>query len=123
MAVGGEDLGVSRAMRSSAAPLGLDAYNLSNGGPVLMWGLDAMALTFVAPHALHARTFVVPRGRDVVVWNRTPDVAVAVLVDGHRVADATPGDRVVVAPRAERTLLATLPEATFVSRYRQSFAT
>ena len=35
-----------------------------------------MAVTFVAPHSLHARPLVVPRGRDVVVWNRTPDVDV-----------------------------------------------
>ena len=40
-----------RATASSARPpSGSTAYNLSNGGPVLMWGLDAMALTFVAPH-------------------------------------------------------------------------
>ena len=45
-----------------STPSGSTAYNLSNGGPVLMWGLDAMALTFVAPHDLRARPFVVPRG-------------------------------------------------------------
>ncbi len=123
-AVGGEDLGrVPCDAIICCTPSGSTAYNLSNGGPVLMWGLDAMALTFVAPHSLHARTLVVPRGRDVVVWNRTPDVSVAVLVDGHRVSDATPGDRVVARLAPERTLLATLPEATFVSRYRHSFAT
>ena len=33
-----------------ASPAGSTAYNLSNGGPVLVWGLDAMVLTFVAPH-------------------------------------------------------------------------
>ena len=35
-----------------ATPAGSTAYNLSNGGPVLVWGLEAMVLTFVAPHAL-----------------------------------------------------------------------
>ena len=44
-----------------ATPTGSTAYNLSNGGPVLVWGLDAMAVTFVAPHSLHARSLVVPR--------------------------------------------------------------
>src|SRR5436190_537635 len=28
-----------------ATPSGSTAYNLSNGGPVLVWGLDAMVLT------------------------------------------------------------------------------
>ena len=88
-----------------------------------MWGIDAMATTFVAPHSLHARPLVVPRGKDVVVWNRTADVPVAVLVDGHRVGEAVPGGRVAVRLGAARTLLATLPDATFVSRYRESFST
>lgn len=123
-AVGGEDLGsVPCDGIICSTPSGSTAYNLSNGGPVLMWGLDAMALTFAAPHSLHARPLVVPRGRDVLVWNRTSDVSVAVLVDGHHVADAPPAARVVMRLGPERTLLATLPEATFVSRYRQSFAT
>jgi NAD+ kinase len=122
-AVGGEGLGrIPCDGVICSTPSGSTAYNLSNGGPVLMWGLDAMAITFVAPHALDARPLVVPRGPDVLVWNRTPDVPVAVLVDGHRVADAPPGGRVVVRLGRERSLLATLPEASFVRRYRTSFA-
>ena len=121
--VGGEDLGrVPCDGLICSTPSGSTAYNLSNGGPVLMWGLDAMALTFVAPHNLHARPLVVPRGKDVLVWNRTPDVPAAVLVDGHRVAEVAPGSRVAMRLGPQRSLLATLPEATFVRRYRQSFA-
>lgn len=120
--VGGEDLGrVPCDGLICSTPSGSTAYNLSNGGPVLMWGLDAMAITFVAPHDLHARPFVVPRDQDVVVWNRTPDVPAAVLVDGHRRADAVPGARVTIRLGTQRSLLATLPEATFVRRYHQSF--
>ena len=123
-AVGGEDLGsVPCDGIICSTPSGSTAYNLSNGGPVLMWGIDAMATTFVAPHSLHARPLVVPRGKDVVVWNRTPDVSAVVLVDGHRVGEAGPGGRVSIRLGAARTLLATLPEATFVSRYRASFST
>lgn len=123
-AVGGEVLGSQPCDGLiCSTPSGSTAYNLSNGGPVLMWGIDAMAVTFVAPHSLHARPFVVPRGSDLIVWNRTPDVDAAVLVDGHRVADAGPGARVLIRLGPDRSLLATLPEATFVRRYRQSFAT
>ncbi|RDI75064.1 putative sugar kinase [Gaiella occulta] len=122
-AIGGEDLGrVPCDGLICTTPSGSTAYNLSNGGPVLMWGLDAMAVTFVAPHNLHARPLVIPRGRDVLAWNRTADVSCAVLVDGHRVADAAPGDGVAVRLGEQRSLFGTLPEATFVSRYRHSFA-
>ena len=74
-----------------ATPTGSTAYNLSNGGPVLMWGLDALAITFVAPHSLHARPVVVPRGRPVEVRNVAVDVPLAVIADGHVIADLPPG--------------------------------
>jgi NAD+ kinase len=122
-AVGGEDLGRQPCDGVIlATPSGSTAYNLSNGGPVLVWGLDALALTFIAAHSLHARPLVVPRGSDVIVWNRTPDVPVAALVDGHRVADVPPGGRIVGRLGPQRSLLATLPEVTFFRRYGQTFA-
>jgi len=123
LAVGGEELGRQPCDGIiCSTPSGSTAYNLSNGGPVLMWGLEAIALTYVAAHSLHARPLVIPPGADVIVWNRTQDVEAGVLVDGHRVATLAKADRAVVRIGAERSLLATLPEATFVRRYRQSFA-
>jgi len=123
-AVGGEELGIQPCDGViCATPSGSTAYNLSNGGPVLVWGIDALAITFVAPHSLHARPLVVPRGRDVVICNRTPDVSAAVLVDGHDTGEVAAREgSVVVRLGPARSLLATLPEATFVRRYRQSFA-
>jgi NAD+ kinase len=121
--VGGEELGRQPCDGVIlSTPSGSTAYNLSNGGPVLVWGLDALVLTFIAAHSLHARPLVVPRGRDVIVWNRTADVDVAVLIDGHRVADLAPGGRLVGRLGPERSLLATLPEVTFFSRYGRTFA-
>src|SRR5215218_708626 len=121
--VGGEDLGTLACDGVIAAtPSGSTAYNLSNGGPVLVWGLDAMAVTFIAPHSLHARPLVVPRTADLLVENRTPDVPVTVLVDGHRVGEIGEGDRVTARLGAKRSRLATLPEKTFFTRYRDTFA-
>ena len=104
-----------------STPSGSTAYNLSNGGPVLSRGLDAMAVTFIAPHSLHARPLVLPRGAELTVRNSTPDVEVAVLVDGHRVADITPEGELAIELGPERSLLATLPETTFFGRYRETF--
>jgi NAD+ kinase len=121
-AVGGEGLG-RRGCDGvvCSTPSGSTGYNFSNGGPVLVWGLDAMSVTFVAPHSLNARPLVVPRGTDLLVWNRTPDVAAAALVDGHRVVDLAPGGRVRARIGEQRSLLATLPEVTFFSRYNRTF--
>jgi NAD+ kinase len=122
-AVGGEDLGtVPCDGMICSTPTGSTAYNLSNGGPVLVRGLDAMAVTFIAPHSLHARPLVVPRGLEVTVRNATRDVSVSLLVDGHRVSEVPPDGEVGVYLCDERSLLATLPETTFFSRYRETFA-
>ena len=122
-AVGGEDLGVVPCDGMiCATPSGSTAYNLSNGGPVLVRGLDAMAVTFIAPHSLHARPLVVPRGRTLTVGNRTAEVTVAVLVDGRRVGDVPPGTEIAVYLCEQRSLLATLPETTFFGRYRETFS-
>jgi NAD+ kinase len=122
--VGGEELGELPCDGVlCATPSGSTAYNLSNGGPVLVWGLEALALTFIAPHSLHARPLVVPRGKDVVVENRTPNVTVTMLADGLAFAELAQGQSATIRLAEERTLLATLPERTFFRRYRETFTT
>jgi NAD kinase len=88
---------------------------------VLVWGLDAMALTFVAAHSLHARSLVIPRSRDLAVWNRTEDGDATLIVDGHQVGSLKHGDRIDVRLGEQKSLLATLPESTFFTRYRDTF--
>jgi NAD+ kinase len=122
--VGGEALGKQPCDGIiCSAPSGSTAYNLSSGGPVLVWGLDAMVVTFVSPHALHVRPLVVPRGLDVEVRNCTEGVAASVIADGHAVASLGPGEHVVVRMGAQGSLLASLPEVTFFRRFRDNFAT
>jgi NAD+ kinase len=123
-AIGSEDLGtVPCDGLVCATPSGSTAYNLSNGGPVLVWGLEAMALTFVAPHTLHERALVVGPETELVVENRTVDVAATVLVDGHPVGDLAPADRATIHLGRERSLLATMPERGFFQRYGSVFGT
>jgi NAD+ kinase len=120
--IGGEDLGVQPCDGMiCATPTGSTAYNLSNGGPVLVRGLDALAVTFIAPHSLHARPMVLPRGPELEIRNETPDVGASVIVDGHELAVLGGGERIVVRLGDRRALLATLPEMTFFRRYRETF--
>jgi len=121
-AIADEELGVvSCDGMICSTPSGSTAYNLSNGGPVLVRGLDAMAITFIAPHSLEARPLVVPRGAELTVRNATPDVDAAVLVDGHRSGDLAPERELSIRLGDQRSLLATLPETTFFGRYRETF--
>jgi len=122
-ALGGEDLGTQPCDGMiCATPTGSTAYNLSNGGPVLVRGLDAMVITFIAAHSLHARPMVVPRGLELVIRNRTPDVPVTVIADGHAFTEVEDDAPIAVRLGEHKSLLATLPETTFFRRYRETFA-
>jgi NAD+ kinase len=121
--VGGEDFGTLACDGViCSTPSGSTAYNLSNGGPVLAWGLDAMAITFIAPHSLHVRPMAVGRNAEVVIRNRTVDVDATVLVDGHTATEIGTGPEVRVRLGEQRTRLAMLPESVFFRRYRETFA-
>jgi len=121
-AIGGEDLGSQPCdALICATPTGSTAYNLSNGGPVLVWGVDAQVLTFVAPHTLHIRPLVVPRGPEIAITNLTSDLETTVLVDGQPVGVLATGERAIVRVGNQPSLLATLPEVTFFSRYAATF--
>jgi NAD kinase len=84
--------------------------------------MDAMTVTFIAPHALDARPLVVPRSREVAIANRTEGLPMVVLADGRQAGELAYGERVVVRLGEERTLLGVLPEVTFFTRYRETFA-
>jgi NAD+ kinase len=120
--VGGEDYGnvACDGMVCSTA-IGSTAYNLSNGGPVLVWGIDVMAITFVAPHTLAARPLVVPRGQSLIARNETADIPLSVLADGYPLVELGFGQSAEVTFGEKKGLLALLPEITFVRRFREIF--
>ena len=122
--VAGQQLGRVRCDGLVAGtPAGSTAYNLANGGPVVMWGIDAMTITFIAPHSLNARPLVVPRGLGVTIRNRTPDLPVTILADGHAIAELPPDGLLRVGLGDEHARLALLPEVTFFRRYHDVFPT
>ncbi len=122
-AVGGESLGIQPCDGViCATSTGSTAYNLSSGGPVLVWGLDAMAVTFVSPHSLHARPLVVPRGLELTVRNVADRQSAKVIADGGALGELAADGTATVRLGERRALLALLPEMTFFHRYRETFA-
>ncbi|MDX6520906.1 MAG: kinase [Gaiellales bacterium] len=104
-----------------ATPTGSTAYNLSAGGPVLAWGTEAFVLSFASPHTLHARSMVLGRGRQVEVHNRSDDVPLQIVRDGHTMGEVLPGGRFSVRLGDERARLARMAGSSFFSRYRETF--
>jgi NAD+ kinase len=104
-----------------ATSTGSTAYNLSAGGPVLAWGLDGFVVSFVSPHSLHARPMVLGRPHTVSLDNRSDDVPVQVIVDGHIHSRLDPGARLKLRMGDRCAHLARLADASFFSRYRETF--
>jgi NAD+ kinase len=104
-----------------ATPAGSTGYNLANGGPVMAWGVEGIAVSFIAPHSLTARSLVVAPRDTVTISNRSREESVDVTVDGRPIGEVGPDEWVRVAFRDGRATLAQLPGANFYHRLRQKF--
>ena len=104
-----------------STPAGSTGYNLSAGGSVIEWGVDAVVVTFVAPHSLDGRPLILGRGHEVRIVSRTRDVGSRVVVDGHAQAHLGKGETAVIRMAPETARLAILPDRPFLSRYRDKF--
>ncbi len=89
---------------------------------MLAWGLDGFVVSFVSPHSLHARSMVLGRPHRVELHNRSVDVPLQVIVDGHIAGEIEPGGRFVVRMGDAFARLARLTDTSFFTRYRQTFS-
>lgn len=96
-----------------ASPTGSTAYNLAAGGPILMPGLKAMALTPICAHQLTSRPLVVPQHHMVSITmpGLIDSDDVVLTVDGNVLHAIRPGDRVDIkaADRPFRVFVSTKP--------------
>jgi NAD+ kinase len=104
-----------------ATPAGSTGYNLANGGPVMAWGVEGYAVSFIAPHSLTARALVVAPTDTVVIQNRSQEEPADVSVDGRPVCEIAPGGAIRAGFLADVGTLAQLPGASFYHRLREKF--
>jgi NAD+ kinase len=105
-----------------ATPVGSTAYNLSNGGPVMAWGVEGTVVSFVAPHTLAARPLVVAPRDIVEVQHMGRGAPLKVLADGVQVGRLQPGEVLRVKRGGLRATLAFVDDTSFYARYRDNFA-
>ena len=103
-----------------ATPAGSTGYNLANAGPVMAWGVEGFAVSFIAPHSLTARALVVAPNDTLTVHNRGRDV-VDVIVDGRPVGELEPGEAVSATFRHDVANLAQVEGSSFYRRLREKF--
>ncbi len=105
-----------------STPVGSTAYNLSNGGPVMAWGVKGTVVSFVAPHTLAARPLVVAPADAIEVQHMGRGAPLKVLADGVQVGRLQPGEVLNVRRGGARAPLALVDEPSFYARYRDNFA-
>lgn len=77
-------------------PTGSTAYNLAAGGPIIMPGHAAMAITPICAHSLTSRPLVVPESSTISVTLGGESRGVVLTVDGQWARSLMPGDRVEI---------------------------
>jgi NAD+ kinase len=120
--IAGEEVGHVRCDGLVAAtPVGSTGYNLANQGPILAWGVEGYAVSYIAPHSLTARALVVAPGDVLHVGNAAGREPVEVAVDGTYLADLPAGQALEVSFVEAVGRLAQLPGTSFYQRIREKF--
>jgi NAD+ kinase len=120
--LGGEEIGHVRCDGLVAAtPAGSTGYNLANAGPILAWGVEGFAVSFIAPHTLTARALVVAPDDVLHVRNVGQRDEVEVAFDGLHERGLAVGEEVEVRFRDAVARLAQLEGMNFYIRMREKF--
>ncbi len=120
--IAGEEVGHVRCDGLVAAtPAGSTGYNLANSGPILAWGVEGYAVSYIAPHSLTARALVVAPDDVLHVGNAAGRAAVEIAVDGEYVGELEPGAAAEVRFASGVGRLAQLPGSSFYHRIREKF--
>jgi NAD+ kinase len=104
-----------------ATPAGSTGYNLANGGPVMAWGVEGLAVSFIAPHSLTARALVVAPQDAIRVRNASREEPVDVSVDGRPVCELATDGTISARFRDGVGTLAQTHDASFYHRLREKF--
>jgi NAD+ kinase len=120
-AVSGEEIGSVRCDGLVlATPAGSTGYNLANGGPVMAWGVEGFAVSFISPHSLTARSLVVAPDDLLSVHNRSRD-PVDISLDGQQAGSICPDEAITASFLREAADLAQVPGSSFYRRLREKF--
>ena len=103
-----------------STPTGSTAYAMSAGGPIVEPTVENILVTPICPHALHARSFVLDRGRSVAVRMGKQSRKTAYLsVDGGKAFRLGSSDQVELHRSKSRARLIRLTNRSFYTVVNQ----
>ncbi|MCI8295977.1 MAG: NAD(+)/NADH kinase [Lachnospiraceae bacterium] len=103
-----------------ATPTGSTAYNLSAGGPIVMPGARMILLTPICPHALNARSIILPAEDEVKICVLEEGSIAA--FDGDPADEVELGDEIVIRQSGLDTVLIQLEQVSFLQNLSNKMA-
>lgn len=120
-ALDGEEVGSVRCDGLVVAtPAGSTGYNLANGGPVMAWGVEGFAVSFIAPHSITARALVAAPSDRITIHNRSRE-PLDVAVDGQPIRELRAGGLLSARFCDGVGTIAQVPGSSFYRRLREKF--
>ncbi len=103
-----------------ATPLGSSAYNMAANGPILLDGLQALAVTPICCHSPLKVSLVAPLSADIdlIVARGTEGI---LWIDGAETTSLNVGDTVEIRNSPHHVRLVTFPETTYLDAFASKF--
>lgn len=79
-----------------STPTGSTAYNLSAGGPILKPDTELMAITYVCPHALFSRPYIISSNDIIRMYIENEDIVACLSLDGENCIPIKYGDSIYI---------------------------
>lgn len=92
-----------------STPTGSTAYSLSAGGPLVMPGTAATAITVICPHTLASRPLLISDSTAVSLAAISAEAPLSLAIDGEETAKVEPGDTVEIVKAKRPAKIVFLP--------------
>jgi len=106
-----------------SSPTGSTAYSLSAGGPIIHPELEAIIITPICPHTLHARPLVIPPHKTVRLRMVKAPVDSMMTIDGQLGYQVEKDDEIIVVKAAKSTRLVRIKEPNFFDILQEKLKT
>ncbi len=106
-----------------SSPTGSTAYSLSAGGPIIHPEVEAIIITPICPHTLHARPLVIPSEKVVRIRIKKAHADSMMTIDGQQVYTVEKNDEIYISASQKQTRLVRIKNRNFFEILQEKMKT